>query len=101
MPCSVKCMVVMKVAIATFPPVEVVVTRGSFYPGCQAPASGADVRGSAWPWQGPPPSRSGGTATHREGTGKCAAAGCDCAKLPRHGWVIRGRAIDRAGKRDS
>jgi hypothetical protein len=46
MPCSVKCRVVMKVAIATFPPGEMVVTR-AFYPGGPAPASHGGGRESA------------------------------------------------------
>jgi hypothetical protein len=29
-----------------------------------------------------------GQAVHQEGLGECGAAGCDCAKFRRHGWVI-------------
>ena len=46
-PCSVKCMVVMKVAIAELPPGEMVIIRSSFYPGSPVPASYGDGRESA------------------------------------------------------
>jgi len=31
-----------------------------------------------------------GRAVHEEGLGRCGAAGCDCAKFRRSGWVFEG-----------
>ena len=31
-----------------------------------------------------------GRAVHQEGLGRCGAAGCDCAKFRRLGWVFEG-----------
>src|SRR4051812_21511519 len=55
-PCSVKCMVVMKVAIGTFPP-QVVGRFRVLYPGRPAPASSCAGLRSARPSERPPPCR--------------------------------------------
>src|SRR5262245_14430841 len=100
MPCSVKCMVVMKVAIAELPPGETVMCGGIL-----SRQPGPVVR-----WRPPGVGPALATAAAFEvvrhcdppgGMGKCGAAGCDCATFPRHGRVIRGRPIDRAGKQAS
>jgi hypothetical protein len=31
-----------------------------------------------------------GRAVHEQGLGRCDAAGCDCAKFRRSGWVFEG-----------